>query len=79
MPERQTQTVAVDVCFFAVVGFVLFFGLLASERERERERERSLLWRSDHHHHPSSFGEGLGVDEGSSSVLEDVKQIVIHL
>ncbi len=77
MPERQTQTVAVDVCFFAVVGFVLFLVCL---RPRERERKRSLLWRSDHHHHPSSFGEGLGVDEGSSSsVLEDAKQIVLHL
>ncbi len=65
--------------FFCCRGLCFVFGLLASERERERER--SLFWRSDHrHHHPSSFGEGLGVDEGSSSsVLEDAKQIVLHL
>lgn len=63
--------------FFAVVGFVLFFGLLASARKREREAcfgEAIIIIIIR-----VFFGEGLSVDEGSSSVLEDAKQIVLHL
>jgi len=64
--------------FFAVVGFVLFFGLLASARKREREAcfgEAIIIIIIIR----VFFGEGLSVDEGSSSVLEDAKQIVLHL
>jgi hypothetical protein len=55
------------------------FCFLVCLRPREREREACfgeaiiiIIIRV-------FFGEGLSVDEGSSSVLEDAKQIVLHL